>query len=74
MSNLRDTILAEEELVASKRRFGLFSQAPPIAVGDDGEYKKLVRTVSLIQTFEAKMESQSQKLLTCLQVVAGAGP
>ena len=36
MNSLRDTILAEEELVASKRRFGLFSQPPPLAVGDDG--------------------------------------
>ena len=43
MSSLRDTILAEEDLVASKRRFALFSQPPPLAVGDDGEYQKLQR-------------------------------
>ena len=36
MSDLRETILAEEEVVASRRRFGLFSQPPPLAVGDDG--------------------------------------
>lgn len=35
MSNLRETIMAEEDLIASKRRFGLFSQPPPLAVGDD---------------------------------------
>ena len=43
MSDLRATILAEEEIVASKMRFGLFSQPPPIAVGDDSAYKQINR-------------------------------
>ena len=43
MNDVRKTILFEEELVASKRRFGLFSQPPPIAVGDDGQYQKINR-------------------------------
>ncbi len=38
-NELRNTIMTEEDLIASKRRFGLFSQAPPLAVGDDGQYK-----------------------------------
>ena len=43
MSNLGDTVLAEEDLIASKRRFGLFSQGAPLAVGDDAAYKKIER-------------------------------
>jgi hypothetical protein len=39
MSDLRATIMADEDIIASKRRFGLFSQPPPLAVGDDGPYK-----------------------------------
>lgn len=39
MSDLRATILADEEIIASKRRFGLFSHPAPLAVGDDGPYK-----------------------------------
>jgi hypothetical protein len=35
MTDARQTMMAEEEIVASKRRFGLFSQPPPLAVGDD---------------------------------------
>ena len=40
MSDLREKIMADEEIIASKRRFGLFSQPPPLAVGDDGAYQK----------------------------------
>jgi hypothetical protein len=40
MSDLREKILADEEIIASKRRFALFSQPPPLAVGDDGAYQK----------------------------------
>jgi hypothetical protein len=40
MSDLRQKIMADEEIIASKRRFGLFSQPPPLAVGDDGAYQK----------------------------------
>ena len=44
MSDLRATVLAEEEIVASKMRFGLFSQPPPIAIGDDSAYKQINRS------------------------------
>lgn len=40
MSDLRTTILAEQEIIAAKRRFALFSQPPPLAIGDDSPYKK----------------------------------
>ena len=48
MDDLRKEILVTEELVASKRRFGLFSQPPPIAVGDDSVYKPTIRSNELI--------------------------
>ena len=43
MSDLRATVLADTELAASKRRFGLFSQPPPLGLGDDSPYKKIKR-------------------------------
>lgn len=39
MNELRQTALSEVEIVASKSRFGLFSQPPPLAIGDDSIYK-----------------------------------
>ena len=39
MDEIRTQALLDEEKLASKSRFGLFSQPPPIAIGDDGEYK-----------------------------------
>lgn len=39
MSDLRATVLADVELTASKSRFGLFSQPPSLAIGDDSPYK-----------------------------------
>jgi hypothetical protein len=38
MEHLRQTILSEAEMISSKKRFGLFSQPPPLAVGDNGAY------------------------------------
>lgn len=38
MTDLRATIMAEEDTIASKIRFGLFSQPAPLAIGDDGAY------------------------------------
>lgn len=40
---LRATILQETDTYGSKRRFGLFSSPPPVAVGDDGQYKTIIR-------------------------------
>ena len=40
-------MLEEEEKVASRIRFGLFSQPPPIAIGDDAGYSKLIRNLLL---------------------------
>ena len=71
MSDLRQTILADEEIIASKRRFGLFSQPPPIAVGDDGQYKKIQRIKSMMQMPRAKMASRSPKLLKCCLELVG---
>lgn len=38
MEELRTQQLSETETAASKPRFGLFSQPPPLAVGDDSHY------------------------------------
>lgn len=43
MNDLRQTIIAQEEKIASKSRFGLFGQPVPLAVGDDGQYKQIQR-------------------------------
>lgn len=71
MDDLRKEILVTEELVASKRRFGLFSQPPPIAVGDDSVYKPTIRSNELIQIKEiSMMENPSPIHLKCQQVHA----
>ena len=41
---LRQSILQDSDVVGSKRRFGLFSQPISTAVGDNGAYKKKMRT------------------------------
>lgn len=38
MEQLRQTMLSEAEMMSSKKRFGLFSQPPPLALGDNGGY------------------------------------
>jgi hypothetical protein len=48
MDHLRHTILSELELTASKSRFGLFSQPPPLAIGDDSRYNKLISITKII--------------------------
>lgn len=45
MSELREKILAQEDKIGEKSRFGLFSQPPPIAVGDDSMYAKKQRII-----------------------------
>lgn len=40
MNNLRATMMTEEDLIASKRRFALFSQPAPLAIGDDSLFKQ----------------------------------
>lgn len=58
MNELRSSIMAQEDLIASKRRFGLFSQAPPLAVGDDGPYTKKKSINIMIKSASDKMENQ----------------
>jgi hypothetical protein len=50
MNNLRDTILVEQEIITAKSRFGLFSQPPPLAVGDDSKYlqKTCIKIIILV--------------------------
>lgn len=36
--------MSETELAASKERFALFSQPPPLAVGDDSPFRTKQRT------------------------------
>ena len=40
---LRTKAIGDTEERAKKSRFGLFSQPPPNAVGDDGQYKAKLR-------------------------------
>lgn len=47
IEGLRATILQETDSLGTRRRFGLFSSPPPVAVGDDGEYKTIIRILKL---------------------------
>lgn len=40
--------MRESELVGSRRRFGLFSQPLPTALGDDGAFKVKIRSDALM--------------------------
>ena len=58
---LRQTALKDSDLIASKRRFGLFSQPVSTAVGDNGGYKKKMRKDVLTKIREIlKLTSLSQ--------------
>jgi hypothetical protein len=57
------------EIVASKSRFGLFSQAPPLAIGDDSLFRSKQGSYSFIQQYGAKTESQNLNPGTCLLVL-----
>lgn len=67
MKELRESILADEELVASKRRFGLFSQPPPIAIGDDSAFPSKIGAPSSIQPKKERTANQSPSPATCWQ-------
>jgi hypothetical protein len=67
MKELRESILADEELVASKRRFGLFSQPPPIAIGDDSAFPSKIGEPTFIQPKKEKTANQSPFPATCWQ-------
>lgn len=41
--SLRNSILADSNQFADKRRFGLFSQPISTAIGDDGNYRTKIR-------------------------------
>ena len=41
---LRQKALQDSDIIAEKRRFGLFSQPISTAIGDDGPYKTKFRT------------------------------
>jgi hypothetical protein len=51
--------LAEEDQIASRSRFGLFSQPPPIGLGDDSAYAHRVGIIELNQVSEARMGNLS---------------
>lgn len=65
MNELRTNILIDSEIVSSRRRFGLFSQPPPIAIGDDSPAKILKRIYSLMQILKDKMENLKLNHLKC---------
>jgi hypothetical protein len=58
MSDLRNTIMNEEDLIASKMRFALFSQPAPLAVGDDSFFHQKTSTISLMEEPAVRMGSQ----------------
>lgn len=49
MDELRHTIISETEILATKSRFGLFSQPPPLAIGDEPVFKQKQGTSVAIQ-------------------------
>ena len=55
MNELRETMMSELEIMATKSRFGLFSQAPPLACGDDSPSKRKLRILTPIKQKEVKM-------------------
>jgi hypothetical protein len=60
-------MLADAELAASRRRFGLFSQPPPLGLGDDSQYLSKQRTHDLMQSRRAKTASLRPVLPNCWQ-------
>lgn len=40
MDELRQTIISDTEILVTKSRFGLFSQPPPLAIGDEPLFKQ----------------------------------
>jgi hypothetical protein len=65
MNEMRQTILSDLEVVASKSRFGLFNQPPPLAVGDDSLFKQKQGNCIIIQHVEGKMGNLCASLETC---------
>lgn len=58
MDELRQTIISETEILATKSRFGLFSQPPPLAIGDEPVFKQKQGTSVTIQPGAAKTGSR----------------
>jgi len=50
-------MLTDTEITATKRRFGLFSQPPPIAIGDDSYFNSKTGSCTLMQREKVRMES-----------------
>jgi hypothetical protein len=66
-------MLIDTELAASKRRFGLFSQPPSTAIGDDSPFRTKIGTSSFTQREREKTASPSLFLETCcLDLIARA--
>lgn len=65
MNELRQTALSEVEIVAAKSRFGLFSQPPPLAIGDDSLFRTKQGSYLFIQLDEVKTESLFLNQGTC---------
>jgi hypothetical protein len=51
--------------VASKSRFGLFSQPPPLAIGDDSLFRSQRRSYPLIKPAKVKTASRKHSQETC---------
>jgi hypothetical protein len=71
MSELRQSMLLDTELAASKRRFGLFSQPPSTAIGDDSPFKQRQGTPLPTQHARAPTESPSHSRATCCPAPIG---
>ena len=65
MNELRQTALSEVEIVATKSRFGLFSQPPPLAIGDGSLFRTKQGSYLFIQLDEVKTESLFLNPGTC---------
>lgn len=65
MNELRQSMMLDTEQASSKRRFGLFSQPPSTAIGDDSPFKQKQGIILIIQPGRALTVSLSPCRETC---------
>ena len=65
MNELRQSIMLDTEQASSKRRFGLFSQPPSTAIGDDSPFKQKHGMIMFTQPGRDKTVSLSLCRETC---------
>lgn len=62
LEQLRASVIHESDLIASKKRFGLFSQPISTAIGDSSPYQTKICTVNSMQTRGMRLANRSPNL------------